>query len=165
MKVVILGSGGREHALAHAIKKSPLLRELIVAPGNPGIGALARLAPLDPMDIAAVTAFCKAEAVDLVVVEDFKLLPGKARAVSQKASRTVDAARGIGAADLWARQRGVELIYRDPSHWRIGLQLAGIEPSRWPKQHKDGHSMCAYGAGFHALVELGLVQSRLGALQ
>ena len=103
--------------------------------------------------------------VDLVVVEDFKLLPGKARAVSQKASRNVTAARGIGAAELWAAMRGVELIYRDPSHWRIGLQLAGIEPSRWPKQHKDGHSMCAYGAGFHALVELGLVQSRLGTLQ
>ena len=103
--------------------------------------------------------------VDLVVVEDFKLLPSKARAVSQTRSRTVDAARGIGAADLWARQRGVELIYRDPSHWRIGLQLAGIEPSRWPKKHEDGHSMCAYGAGFHALVELGLVQSRLGTLQ
>jgi hypothetical protein len=103
--------------------------------------------------------------VDLVVVEDFKLLPGKARAVSQKASRNVTAARGIGALQLWAASRGVELIYRDPSHWRIGLQLAGIEPSRWPKQHKDGHSMCAYGAGFHALVELGLVQSRLGTLQ
>lgn len=103
--------------------------------------------------------------VDLVVVEDFKLLPGKARAVSQKASRNVTAARGIGALQLWAASRGVELIYRDPSHWRIGLQLAGIEPSKWPKQHKDGHSMCAYGAGFHALVELGLVQSRLGTLQ
>lgn len=103
--------------------------------------------------------------VDLVVVENFQLLPGKARAVSQRASRNVTAARGIGALQLWAASRGVELIYRDPSHWRIGLQLAGIEPSKWPKQHKDGHSMCAYGAGYHALVELGLVQSRLGTLQ
>ena len=68
MKVVILGSGGREHALAQAIAKSPLLGELIVAPGNPGLAALARLAPLDPMDIEAVVAFCKAEAADLVVV-------------------------------------------------------------------------------------------------
>lgn len=103
--------------------------------------------------------------VDLVVVEDFKLLPGKARAVSQTKTRSLEASKGVGAAELWAASRGVELIYRDPSHWRIGLQLAGIEPSRWPKQHKDGHSMCAYGAGFHALVELGLVQSRLGTLQ
>jgi hypothetical protein len=103
--------------------------------------------------------------VDLVVVEDFKLLPGKARAVSQTKTRSLEASKGVGAAELWAAMRGVELIYRDPSHWRIGLQLAGIEPSKWPKQHKDGHSMCAYGAGFHALVELGLVQSRLGTLQ
>lgn len=103
--------------------------------------------------------------VDLVVVENFKLLPGKARAVSQTKTRSLEASKGVGAAELWAAMRGVELIYRDPSHWRIGLQLAGIEPSKWPKQHKDGHSMCAYGAGFHALVELGLVQSRLGTLQ
>ena len=103
--------------------------------------------------------------VDLVVVEKFELLPHKARAVSQTKSRSLEAPKGVGALELWTAQRGVELIYRDPSHWRIGLQLAGIEPSRWPKQHKDGHSMCAYGAGFHALVELGLVQSRLGTLQ
>ncbi len=103
--------------------------------------------------------------VDLVVVENFKLLPGKARVVAQTKTRSLEASKGVGAAELWAAMRGVELIYRDPSHWRIGLQLAGIEPSKWPKQHKDGHSMCAYGAGFHALVELGLVQSRLGTLQ
>lgn len=103
--------------------------------------------------------------VDLAVVEEFKLLPGKARAVSQTKSRSLEAAKGVGAMELWAAQCGIELVYRDPSHWRIGLQLAGIEPSKWPKQHKDGHSMCAYGAGFHALVELGLVQSRLGTLQ
>ena len=71
--------------------------------------------------------------VDLVVVENFKLLPGKARAVSQTKTRSLEASKGVGAAELWAAMRGVELIYRDPSHWRIGLQLAGIEPSRWPK--------------------------------
>ena len=96
------------------------------------------------------------------MVEDFKLLPHKGRAVSQKASRNVTAARGIGAIQLWSAERGIELIYRDPTHWRIGLQLAGIEPSKWPKNHNQGHHMCAYGAGFHALVEIGLVQSRMG---
>lgn len=100
---------------------------------------------------------------DLVVVENFQLLPHKGRAVSQKASRNVTAARGIGAVDLWARLRGLELIYRSPAHWRIGLQLAGIEQSKWPKKHDEGHSMCAYGAGFHALVELDLVQPRMPA--
>lgn len=103
--------------------------------------------------------------ISLAVVEDFQLLPHKGRAVSQRASRNVTAARGIGAVDLWARSRGVELIYRDPSHWRIGLQLAGIEPSKWPKNHADGHSMCAYGAGFHALVEQKLVSPSLGPIE
>lgn len=103
--------------------------------------------------------------VDLVVVEKFQLLPGKARAVSQVRSRSLEASQGMGAVDLWCRQRGVELIFRDPSHWRIGLMLAGIEEKEWPKKHEDGHSMCAYGAGFHALVELGLVQSRVGKLR
>lgn len=101
--------------------------------------------------------------INLVVVENFQLLPAKARAVSQKASRNVTAARGIGAVDLWARARGIELVYRSPAHWRIGLQLAGIEQSEWPKSHKDGHYMCAYGAGYHALVALGLVSPRIPA--
>lgn len=103
--------------------------------------------------------------VDLVVVEEFKLLPGKARAVSQTKSRSLEASKGVGALELWAAQRAIELIYRDPSHWRIGLMLAGIEEKQWPKKHEDGHSMCAYGAGFHALVELGLVESRIGKLR
>lgn len=102
--------------------------------------------------------------VSTVVVENFQLLPHKGRAVSQKKSRNVSAARGIGAVDLWARSRGIEVVYRDPSHWRIGLQLAGIAPDEWPKKHADGHSMCAYGAGYHALVELGLVAPRLGQI-
>ena len=102
--------------------------------------------------------------IRLAVVEDFQLLPQKGIAVSQKKSRNMAAARGIGIMDMWATMRGIELVYRDPSHWRIGLQLAGIEQSKWPKSHKDGHSTCAYGAGFHALVELGLVQSRLGQI-
>lgn len=103
--------------------------------------------------------------IDLVVVEEFKLLPGKARAVSQTKSRSLEASKGVGALELWSAQRAVELIYRDPSHWRIGLMLAGIEEKQWPKRHEDGHSMCAYGAGFHALVELGLVESRIGKLR
>lgn len=103
--------------------------------------------------------------VDLVVVEDFQLLSHKGQAVSQKKSRSMAAARGIGAAQLWAAGRGVELVFRQPAHWRIGLQLAGIPPEEWVKEHKNGHSQCAYGAGLHALVELGLVQPRMGPLQ
>ncbi|BAB53548.1 phosphoribosylamine--glycine ligase [Mesorhizobium japonicum] len=68
MNVLLLGSGGREHALAWKIAASPLLTKLYAAPGNPGIGAEAELVKLDITDHAAVTAFCQEKKIDLVVV-------------------------------------------------------------------------------------------------
>jgi len=68
MKVLVLGSGAREHALALAIARSPQCSELIVAPGNPGCATVAELAKLDIVDPAAVAAFAKARQIDLVVV-------------------------------------------------------------------------------------------------
>jgi len=68
MKVLLIGSGGREHALAWKITQSPLLSKLYAAPGNPGIAEHADLVTLDTDDHAAVIAFCRAHAVDFVVV-------------------------------------------------------------------------------------------------
>ncbi|RWX65985.1 phosphoribosylamine--glycine ligase [Mesorhizobium sp. M4B.F.Ca.ET.089.01.1.1] len=68
MRVLVIGSGGREHALAWKIAASPLLTRLYAAPGNPGIGRDAELVKLDIADHAAVAAFCKDNAIDLVVV-------------------------------------------------------------------------------------------------
>ena len=68
MNVLLLGSGGREHAIAIALAKSPLLETLFVAPGNPGMTGLARTAPLDIKDHPAVAGFCKANGIDLVVI-------------------------------------------------------------------------------------------------
>lgn len=68
VKVLLLGSGGREHALAWKIAASPLVTKLWCAPGNAGIAATAECVALDPCDIAAVIAFCQANAVALVVV-------------------------------------------------------------------------------------------------
>lgn len=68
MKVLLIGSGGREHALAWKLAQSPLLETLYAAPGNPGIADCATLVALDIEDHAAVAAFCKENGVTFVVV-------------------------------------------------------------------------------------------------
>ncbi len=68
MNILILGSGGREHALAWKIAGSPLADKLYCAPGNAGIAHEAECVALDIADHAAVIAFCKANKIDLVVV-------------------------------------------------------------------------------------------------
>jgi len=68
MNVLLLGSGGREHALAWAISNSPLLTKLYAAPGNAGIASVAELISLDAADHASVIAFCKDNAIEFVVV-------------------------------------------------------------------------------------------------
>lgn len=68
MNVLLIGSGGREHALAWAISASPLLTKLYCAPGNAGIAAVAECVAVDQADHAAVIAFCRAQKIDFVVV-------------------------------------------------------------------------------------------------
>jgi phosphoribosylamine--glycine ligase len=68
MNILLLGSGGREHALAWKIAASPLVERLVCAPGNAGIARECDLVALDVADHAAVIAFCRARKIDLVVV-------------------------------------------------------------------------------------------------
>ncbi|MER9678316.1 phosphoribosylamine--glycine ligase [Mesorhizobium sp. M0184] len=68
MRVLLIGSGGREHALAWKIAASPLLTKLYAAPGNPGIGREAELVRLDIADHTAVARFCRENEIGLVVV-------------------------------------------------------------------------------------------------
>ena len=68
MNILILGSGGREHALAWAISASPLADKLVCAPGNAGIAAICPCVPLDLADHVAIIAFCRAEQIDFVVI-------------------------------------------------------------------------------------------------
>src|SRR5262249_37455412 len=68
MNILIIGSGGREHALAWKIAASPLVDQLYCAPGNAGIAREARCVDLDLADHAALIDFCKQNQIDLVVV-------------------------------------------------------------------------------------------------
>ena len=68
MNILLLGSGGREHALAWKLAQSPLCDMLYAAPGNPGIGEVGTCVDLDATDHAAVVAFCEGKAIGLVVI-------------------------------------------------------------------------------------------------
>lgn len=68
MNVLLIGSGGREHALAWKMGQSQSLGKLYAAPGNPGIAQHAELVGLDPADHAAVIAFCRDAGIGLVVI-------------------------------------------------------------------------------------------------
>ncbi len=68
MNILLLGSGGREHALAWAVKQNPKCDRLIVAPGNAGIAQIAECAALDIENGGAVAAFCDENAIDFVII-------------------------------------------------------------------------------------------------
>jgi len=68
MRILVVGSGGREHALAWKISRSPLVRELFAAPGNPGIARIAKPVALDAGDVEGIARFARGAQVDLVVV-------------------------------------------------------------------------------------------------
>jgi phosphoribosylamine--glycine ligase len=68
MRILVIGSGGREHALCWAIAASPLCDRLYAAPGNPGIAEIATCVPIGPMAFDDLIAFARAERIDFVVV-------------------------------------------------------------------------------------------------
>jgi len=68
MKILVIGSGGREHALVWKIAQSPLVEKIYCAPGNPGIGCIAENVPLKVDDLPGLLAFAKKEGIGLTVV-------------------------------------------------------------------------------------------------
>jgi phosphoribosylamine---glycine ligase len=84
VKVLVLGSGAREHALVLALSRDPEVTELHAAPGNPGIGALATLHQVTPTDVGAVASLAADLGVDLVVVgPEAPLVAGVADAIRE----------------------------------------------------------------------------------
>ena len=99
MKVLLLGGGGREHAIAWKLAQSGRLTKLWVAPGSDAIAALAERVPLDPLNPAAVAAFVRSNSVDLVFVGPEAPL----------AAGSSDAARAAGALVFGPSQVAAQL--------------------------------------------------------
>ncbi|WP_340540787.1 phosphoribosylamine--glycine ligase [Nocardioides sp. GXZ039] len=108
MKTLVIGTGGREHALARALARDPGVSQVHAAPGNPGIAEVATLHDVDPLDGEAVAALALALGVDLVVVgPEAPLVAGVADAVT---------ARGIavfGPSGSAARLEGSKAFAKD----------------------------------------------------
>ena len=84
MNVLLVGSGGREHALSWALAKSPRLKKLFIAPGNPGTAQCGTNVPLDPDNHKAVIEFCHQEQIGLVVIgPEAPLVAGLANALDK----------------------------------------------------------------------------------
>jgi len=88
MKILVVGSGGREHAIVWKLAQSPYVDEIFCAPGNGGISAIARCVPIKAMDIDGVVEFSKETGVDMVVVApDDPLAAGMVDALEKEGIR------------------------------------------------------------------------------
>ncbi|MGE0501593.1 MAG: phosphoribosylamine--glycine ligase [Rhizobiaceae bacterium] len=121
MNVLLIGSGGREHALAWKLAASPLLTKLYAAPGNPGIAEEAECVALDPFDHGEAVAFCRDKAIDLVVVgPEVPLVEGLADSLRSAGFRVFGPSKGAArlegskgfTKDLCARQKIPTAAYR-----------------------------------------------------
>jgi phosphoribosylamine--glycine ligase len=132
MNVLVVGSGGREHALCWAIAASPLLTKLWCAPGNPGIAELAELVPIQAIDIPALIAFAQANAIDLVVPgPEAPLVAGLADALAEAGIRC------CGPTAAAARLEGSKAFCKTVA------EAAGVPTARW-ERFEDAESARAF---------------------
>ena len=140
MRVLLLGSGGREHALARALAADPDVTGLHAAPGNPGIARLATVHPADLADVAGVTALARSLAPALVVVgPEAPLVAGLA-----------DALRAAGIA-CFGPSREAAMIEGSKSFAKQVMAAAGIPTAAARTCTTEGEAMAAlqaFGAPF-----------------
>jgi phosphoribosylamine---glycine ligase len=108
VNILVVGSGGREHALAWVLARSPSIDSLIAAPGNAGIEEVARCVPVDASDVAGLVELAEGEAVDLTMVgPEAPLVAGLVDALAERGLRafgpTAAGAR-IEGSKAWAKE-------------------------------------------------------------
>ena len=122
MRVLVVGSGGREHALCWAISASPLLTKLWCAPGNPGIAAVAECVSIGVLDIPALVAFALENQVDLV-------LPGPEAPL---VAGITDAMERVGIACFGPSAAAAELEGSKTFTKQVA-DAAGIPTAKWER--------------------------------
>ncbi|MCH9816157.1 MAG: phosphoribosylamine--glycine ligase [Actinomycetia bacterium] len=140
MKVLIIGSGAREHALVRAMSADPLVTELVVAPGNAGIAADATVVPVDVADPIAVADLAQEQDADLVVIgPELPLVNGAADEVR---TRGIDCFGPSGAA---AQLEGSKAFAKDV------MAAAGVPTAASRKcvnQEEVEHALAEFGAPY-----------------
>ena len=140
MRTLVIGTGGREHALALALSLDPTVSEVHAAPGNPGSGAFATLHDVDPMDGPAVAALATELGADLVVVgPEAPLVAGVADAVTGAGIAC------FGPSQAAARLEGSKAFSKDVMA-AAGVPTAGSRTCITPNEVAD--ALDAFGAPY-----------------
>ena len=141
MRILVIGSGGREHTIVWKLKQSPRVRAIFCAPGNAGISRMARCVPISPEDSAAVIDFARKEKVDFVVIgPEGPLAAGLASALTAAGigvlGASADAAQlessKVFSKDFMSRHKiptAQYAVYQDPQR---ALAYLGSDEARYP---------------------------------
>ncbi|MCB2072297.1 MAG: phosphoribosylamine--glycine ligase [Novosphingobium sp.] len=134
MNILLLGSGGREHALAWKLAQSRICDKLYAAPGNPGIAEEAELASLDVTDHGAVTVFCEERRIGLVVIgPEAPLVDGLA-----------DTLRGAGFS-VFGPSRAAAQLEGSKGFTKDLCERAGIPTGAYERVTSEAEAMAALG--------------------
>lgn len=97
MKVLVIGSGGREHAICKKLSESPRVGKIYCAPGNGGIAQIAETVPIRETDTASLLAFAKDKGIELTVVGGSPFKRGDCRRISECRPENIRAVKAGGA--------------------------------------------------------------------